>query len=55
MARLTKRERAAVRAALASFLADDHEQDTETEFDLDDAERALAKMQERGDAARAGR
>jgi hypothetical protein len=45
-ARLTKRERAAVRSALARFLADDHDEEDFAGFDAEDCEAALAKVQE---------
>ena len=45
--RLTKRERAATRAALAAYLAGDHDESEFDSYDLDDASAALEKLQER--------
>lgn len=46
MARLTKRERAAIRSALASFIADEHDDEIFDGFEMEDAESALGKVQE---------
>ncbi len=54
MSRLTKRERAAIRTALAMYLANDHDEQEFDGFDLEDADTALSKVQER-ECAPAGR
>ena len=46
--RLTQRERAAIRSALAAFIADDHDEEEFTGFSFSDAESALGKLQEQG-------
>jgi hypothetical protein len=44
--RLTKHERAAIRSALARFIADDHNEEDFDGFDPNDVESALGKMQD---------
>ena len=46
MPRLTKRERAAIRSALAAWLAGEHDDDELDGYAWEDMESALGKMQE---------
>lgn len=44
--KLTARERAAVRSALAAFIAGDHDEEEFDGFEMEDADSALEKVQE---------